>query len=252
MKSLSNLSLEELKFIKEVLESEKLRNELNQEIERKTHSTVDLRNYSSSRLPEFYEEYKEKCMKLLDELTYTDVSYLIMPAITDYGNNYGIDFRYHPDPTVAKIYRESHNHIRILDNLFEEKSSLIYYYEGIHNTLNYMKTYMSTMLNSGQNIETKADLFLDFEEKKKLITTNFKSIAEYLLHVRNQVPNSRLSVNNHVLVKNANKRSGNVTHRQSLFISAIAFGSTLEKLKEENYEEATRLLFVPQCKMLKK
>ena len=100
--------------------------------------------------------------------------------------------------------------------------------------------------------EAKKDLFFDFDEKKELVTKNLKDISKHLFQLRQSVPNSRLCVGNQSLIKNTTKYGVTITKSQDKFISSIAFGSTLEKLKEGNYEETERLLFVPQCKMVKK
>lgn len=183
-----------------------------------------------------------------------DLSFLLNSGMFDAGNNYGGDFRIR----TGLKYKEKYQYnlyistIQELDNYFINHPEAIYYYEGLYNTLNYIKTFASTMLNEKGDIESKEELFIDFQEKKYLVTKNLRDISGQLLNLRNKVPNSRLCVGNQSLIRNIHKYGENITGPQDRFISSIAFGGTLEKLKEGNYEEAERLLFVPQCKMLKK
>lgn len=249
MKSISSYSLSELLEIKEIIENEELRKKVYQEIQQKNSMKgINFEQYSSARLPEFYDVYRDHCLKIFNQLNFTDVSFLMNRACRENANNCGGDFKFQQ----FQVYQESYTSMQRMDSFFLEDSRNIYYYEGVYNAINYIKTYISTMLYHNQKIENKDDLFRDFEEKKKLVTTNLKDISEYLLRIRTEVMDSRLCIGNHALSKNANKSGEFLSKNQLYFISSIAFGSTLEKLKEENYEEAARLLFVPQCKVLKK
>ncbi len=255
MKSISSYSLNELLEIKEMIENEKLRDQLYQEIKRRENNrTIDLEKYSSGRLPEFYEEYQEQCLRLLSELNYMDLRFLLDSGMFAAGNNYGGDFRFRTETKYKEKYQYSPHRSTIqgLDHYFVDHPEAIYYYEGLYNTLNYIKTSISTLLHSKGDIESKEELFLDFKEKKYLVTKNLKDISEQLFNLRNKVPDSRLCVGNQSLSRNIHKYGENITGPQDRFISSIAFGSTLEKLNDGNYEEAERLLFIPQCKMLKK
>ncbi len=254
MKTLSSLSLDELQLMKEVLEKEELQGELNRLLETKQAQPLLVEQYQSSRLPEFYQDYQEQCVKLLSELSYFDLHFLMHTARCSAGNNCGGDFRFSEGQNFSAEYHcyFTEASIQLLDDYFSNHPEKIYYFEGLYNTINYIKTFVSTMLNSGKNIETPDDLLIDFKEKKQIVTKNIGNISTHLLSLRNSVPNSRLCVGNQGLTRNVGKYGETITGPQERFISSIAFGSTLEKLKEENYEEAERLLFVPQCKMLKK
>lgn len=248
MKSISSYSLSELMNIKMIIEDEELKKRLYREIEKRNQNKINLEKYNSDRLPEFYEHYSNQCLDLLSKLSFVDVKFLINSSICDAGNNCGGDFM----SNLWKIFQSGYYNIRIFDDYFTQNPDKIYYYEGFYNTLNYMKTYISTMLYLGNPIETKQDLFSDFDKKRQLVTENLRNVSEYLLDLRNQIVDSRLSVGNQALSKNACKSGTNITYHQNIFINSIAFGSTLEKLEDKNYEEATRLLFVPKCKTLKK
>ena len=252
MKSFSSYKLEDLLNMKEILENEELQKQLLKEIKLRENNIVNIEQYKSNRLPEFYEEYKEQCLHLLSELSFMDLDFLIHPASRSARNNMGGQFY-----SVSELgsYVKNHQYtyvIKTIDDFFLENPENVYYIEGLYNALNYIKTAISIMLHSKRKIETKHDLFLDFNEKKELVTKNLGDISKHLLQLRQSVPNSRLCVGNQALIKNATKYGVTITRPQIKFISSIAFGSTLEKLKDGNYEEAERLLFVPQCKMLKK
>jgi len=251
MVSLLNFNLDELKYIKEVLEKQELQKELDRLLAVKQSQPLLVEQYLSSRLPGFYEDYQKQCLKLLSELSFTDVSFLINRASHSPGNNYGGHFYAASELREYMRNRQYPDVIKTIDDYFNEYPEAIYYCEGLYNALNYIKTSVSTMLSQG-SVETKDDLFLDFNEKKIIVTKNLKDISEHLLSLRSSVPNSRLCIGNHSLIRNADKYGECITRPQDQFISSIAFGSTLEKLKDGNYEESERLLFVPQCKMLKK
>ena len=251
MKSIESYSLSELLEIQKIIEDEKLKNKLYQEIELRNNSMIDLEKYSSSRLPEFYEDYQEQCLKLLSELSFKDLSFLIDSASRSSGNNLDSHLSI---VSALQEYMKRYQYqevIQTIDEYFIEHPEKIYFCEGVYNTLNYIKTSITIMLNSKRNIETKSDLFLDFAEKKYLVTKNLRDISEQLFCLRSRVPDSRLCIGNQALIKNAKKYGEIITRPQDKFISSIAFGSTLEKLKEGNYEEAERLLFVPQSKVQK-
>lgn len=42
-----------------------------------------------------------------------------------------------------------------------------------------------------------------------------------------------------------------ITFEQKIFIDAIAFGTTKEKLENKNYEDAKKLLYLPHQKITK-
>ena len=252
MKNFSSYKLEDLVNMKKILENEELQKQLLREIELRENQTISIEQYASNRLPEFYEEYKDQCLKLLSELSFTELNFLIHSARYSAGNNLG---GYEEVVIGLREYIITNQYptvVKTIDDYFIEKPEMIYFCEGVYNTLNYIKTAISVALNSKKGIEAKKDLFFDFDEKKELVTKNLKDISKHLFQLRQSVPNSRLCVVNQSLIKNTTKYGVTITKSQDKFISSIAFGSTLEKLKEGNYEETERLLFVPQCKMVKK
>ncbi len=244
MSLLSNLQLEELLFLKELIENKELQEELNQLLEIKENQSMFPSEYQSNRLPEYYEQYKEQCSYLLSQLTADDVPFVPLCAYMDSGNNKGGWFCMQE----KHAYYSAQNNIGYLEHFFDENDKNIYLYEGTYNTLNYLRTAICIALKDGKTIECKKDLMKDQEEKREIATKALSQIAKELLFLRESVPNSRLSITNQGLSRMAKKTSASLSRYQKLFIDAIAFGSNLENLKDGNYNEAKRLLFVPQSK----
>ncbi len=250
MQTLTHLKLEELMFIKKIVESNKLQEELNKIIEMRQNESLCAREYQSGRLPEFYEEYQEECYDILSKIGANDVDFLYCSYINA-GNNAGGDFRithYKRGNLTREEYYKIYTDLSCLEDFFNRDPMNIYLYEGVYNTLNYIKTSICSELRRGKVINNKDDLFAGYEEKQEIITKAIREISKELLMLRIQVPNSRLSVCNQGLYKMSKKTSEAITKSQEHFINAVAFGSSLENLKESDYSEAKRLLFVPQEK----
>ena len=73
----------------------------------------------------------------------------------------------------------------------------------------------------------------------------------YLCEIRNGT-NLRLCIANAGLSKTANKTGEQFNVQQSLFIDALAFGTTLEKIENGDYEDYKKLLYLPKGKELNK
>lgn len=243
MKTLSTLSLDELKFIKEVLDKKELQEELNRLLETRQVQPFLVEQYQSSRLPEFYDEYKEQCSFLLSQLTYSDVKFLEV-SCEKKGNNVGGRFYFYNQ----EAYERASTNVGYLENVFDGNDRNIYLYEGVYNTLNYIRTYICRSLHEGKRMESKHDLLQDYEEKLEVVSKSIKEIATELFELRLQIPNSRISVSNQALTRMTQKIGNSLTFRQEEFVDAVAFGSSLENLKNKDYKEAKRLLFVPQSR----
>lgn len=71
-------------------------------------------------------------------------------------------------------------------------------------------------------------------QKLLIVTENLAPIATELFTERNQIPNAKIAVCNQSLSRNANKKTeGGITLPQQIFIEAIAYGTTLEKLQKK-------------------
>ena len=247
MKFLSTLSLDELKLMKEVLENKELQEELDRLLEIRQFQPALVKEYQSNRLPEFYSEYKEPCSSLLSQLTYNDVKFLELSAYRDSRNNASgiFSLQQQKDYYLARI------NVGYLETVFDGNNQNISCYEGVYNTLNYMRSSICRTLHDGIKLESKEDLFKDYDEKFELASRSIKEIANELFELKNQIPNSRISIANQALSRMVQKTGKSITSRQKQFIDAVAFGSSLENLKNKDYSEAKRLLFVPQSNINK-
>lgn len=241
VKSLSTLSVDELKLIKEVLENKELQEDLNQLLVVREIQPFLVEKYQSSRLPEFYNEYKEKCSYLLSQLTYNDVKFL-EASCGDVGNNMGGRF-YLREPVA---YERASMNVGYLEAFFDGDNQNVRLYEGVYNTLNYMRSSICRTLHDGITLESKQDLFKDYDEKFKIAFSSIREIAAELFELKMKIPNSRISVSNQTLTKTTQKKGQSITIRQENLINAVIFGSSLESLKNKDYSNAKRLLFVPR------
>lgn len=138
-----------------------------------------------------------------------------------------------------------------LDEFFKDINNCLDY-QGSYTTYKYVKSYLKENLIEDSK-ESDYDLvYKNFNRKILLATENLVPIANELLVLRESIPNSRISVCNQGL-KKATKKIPNspITFDQQIFINAIAFGTTEEKLEAKNYEDAKKLLFLPHQKITK-
>lgn len=139
------------------------------------------------------------------------------------------------------------NYIPNVDNIF--KYDLFQGdFEGPYNMLNYIKNYIYYLLKQEKELTPK-DVFSDYYEKRKLVTIKIRDISSYLCEIRNGT-NLRLCIANAGLSRTANKTGEQFNIQQSLFIDALAFGTTLEKIENREYEDYKKLLYLPNGKEL--
>lgn len=244
----SGLGLEELLFLKRLIEDESLQQELYSMLDylletKKKQNTLSS-SYSSSRLPSCYETYRDQCSYLLSQFTIDDVPFLANCAYMDAGNNKGGWFNLQQ----KEAYYCSLKNVGSLESFFDGEEWHIDLYEGTYNTLNYMRSAICTAIDEGNLIENKQDFMKDQAEKREIVAQHLVPIAKELLFLRKCIPNSRLSIANQGLSRTTKKTNATFTFYQQQLIDAIAFGSRLERLKEGNYEDAKRLLFVSRTK----
>lgn len=138
-----------------------------------------------------------------------------------------------------------------LDEFFKNIDNCLNY-QGSYTTYKYVKNYLKEVLvENSKEIDEKL-VYNNLNVKLQLAKENIVKIANELLTLRESIPNSRISVCNQGLKKTSKKVPNSpITFDQQIFISAIAFGTTLEKLEKENYEDAKQLLYIPYQKILK-
>lgn len=138
-----------------------------------------------------------------------------------------------------------------LDEIFKDINNVLAY-QGSYTVYQYVKSYLREVLKEGLP-ETDDDLiYKDFEQKIEIVLSNLSSVATYLLNIRDQIPNSKLAICNHGLSRTARKIEGTgISQDQKVFAKSIAFGTTLEKLQDGNYEDAKSLIFIPHQNLFK-
>lgn len=215
---------------------------------------MSILDYTSNRLPNYQEQYRNLCNMLLMEQTILDYKFLFQEGFNAAGNNISGDFSYvlHTlQNTNYKYYYKWYHNLGYISLLFQD-DKLKKEYEGTYNTLNYLinAIYKEIDFYDGR-IPSKERIFTDITLRREAIEDNFLKIVEYLWQIRKSIPNSRLSVGNHGLTKNRNKSGDSFSITQQLFIDALAYGCTLNELEDNNFEGAKRLIYVPHDKINK-
>lgn len=153
------------------------------------------------------------------------------------------------DRTFIQLYQKSQT-LSHLDEVFKEEDNCIDY-QNSYTTFKYIKNYLESVL-SGVGNSPKQDnelVFKDYQRKISIVTENIVPIANELLKLRNSVTGLRLSVCNQSLYRMANKKpTTKITYIQQVFIQAIAYGTTLEKLESKDYSDAKQLVYLPYKK----
>lgn len=235
-----------------------------------TKNITQYSDFSSSYIPNYDSNLEDKCNEILKTLTLNDFLFFAT-SFTEKGNyikgsstfeyfpdeildkmsDYGIDkylfkrkveFPYHWAGPFNKYDASSITFDKI-DNMFKDD---IFYekYHGAYNMFNYIKNYIYSLLKENPNI-TREDLFLDTVEKKYLVHIQLSDISSYLLEIRND-NGLKLCISNLALSRNAVKKTFNISPQQETFIECLAFGTTLDKIKNRDYENYKKLLYLPK------
>lgn len=214
---------------------------------------MSILDYTSDRLPNYQEQYRNLCNMLLLEQEIFYYHFLHREGFNAAGNNNAGDFLQILDHNIIYKkfgYKWNYN-LGYITLLFQD-DKLKRDYEGTYNTLNYLinAIYKEIDFYDGR-ISSKERLFTDIVLRREAVEDNFLKIVEYLWQTRKSIPNSRLSVGNHGLTKNRSKSGDSLSITQQLFIDAIAYGCTLNELEDNNFEGAKRLIYVPHNKINK-
>lgn len=164
-------------------------------------------------------------------------------------------FSHKPHPFFENAHvREMMERVRklaYLDEVFKDIDNILNY-QGAYTVYQYVKRYLKEVFGTEASQSDDELVFKDYDQKLELVLANLSNIASYLLDIREQIPNSRLAICNQGLTRTAKKVAGTgISFEQNVFAKGIAFGTTLEKLKSENYEDAKQLIFLPHQKILK-
>ena len=133
-----------------------------------------------------------------------------------------------------------------LDKIFQNEQNRLDY-QGTYAAFQYVKKHIWESLSINTEEKEEELVWKNFDQKKILVTENLAPIAAYVLIHRNQIPKARVFINNGGLSRMAQKKKGSPpTYVQERFIDAIAFGTTLEKLQQQNYEDSKQLIYLPK------
>lgn len=151
----------------------------------------------------------------------------------------------------------SDNKVELLKKIDDSKKiiGLYNFFSNFENVVNhqgafYTLKYVSDTLNRIL-VGDEKDFELinkDMEIKKEILYGNFTELVSYLLEIRNSIENAKVSVCNQGLNRVRNKQNRALTYNEKRLIEAVAFGTTLDKIKEGNYEDSKGLIFVPYKK----
>ena len=189
----------------------------------------DFESYSSSRMIEHSLEDEKRCLDIFKDFYVFEFPFLV-ESIHNRVNRMGI-FMY-DNEVVYPDYMT----LAQLDILFKDDNT-VYNYEGAYNTLNFIKNRFYAVGSDS--------VFLDFAAKKAICRLRLGDIAKYILDIKSGTK-LKLSIGEVGLVRTMN--SGYKSNRpyQNTMVEAFAFGTDLNKLKDENYEDCKRLLYLPR------
>lgn len=133
-----------------------------------------------------------------------------------------------------------------LDKIFQNEQNRLDY-QGTYAAFQYVKKHIGERLSTTTKGNEEELVWKDFDKKKIIVTENLAPIASYILTQRNQIPGARVFVNNGGLSRTTKKKKEcSPTYVQKRLIDAIAFGTTIEKLQQQNYEDTKQLIYLPK------
>jgi len=191
------------------------------------------RYFCVDRIPNYRKENEEYYLELAKQITLGDV-----PFLCD-----SLNARVNKFP-FPRFYLEDNDSLFYLENWFKDTYN-IYHRDGGYNTYNYIKNYIYYLLLNNSNI-SKKDTFEQYEDKKLLAKEHIAEIASYLYEYLKNVDGLYLSIGRQGIANTARRtnNSAPLSPYQEKLVSAVAFGTSYEKLEARDYEDCKRLLFV--------
>ncbi len=284
-KFLEELTYKELKELESVLLEENKRKEFMGEIEKIKNRKIEIARiyeknsvnpiFNSDSVPNYDSQLENKCNKVLKNILVNELPFLLesmrSPKNTMFSDFCDMEryyksqvklnddlrlflrlssylYFYYKDNKI--IYPGEALKLKKVDDIFKNNPILQEELIGPYNMLNYIKNYIYFLLKQNPNIDRK-DVFKDYSEKKELVSLRLGDISAYLSEIKNGT-NLKLCIFNNALSKSVNKVREKNTMSQSLFIDALAFGTTLEKIENRDYEDYQKLFYLPQGKKLMK
>ncbi len=268
-KLIEYLNLNQLKDLRKELENnsdfdKELLEEINKRIDKKERNNINVNAFSSSRMPYYTEENEKSCNNIMEQITIDELAFFTQTFHTSGNRNGKINYS-RASAYLAKIYNTSVDEIEKLSfapncspcfkklpfikmEKFFEEEYFVTGYENIYNTYNYIKNYIYQCLLTNPDA-TKKEIFKDYELKQILVIKNLREIAKYLYDDIVEIEGLRMSVPGHSGLKRTSiKTSSGISFNQERMVEAVAFGTTLDKLKDANYEDSKRLLYLPRSK----
>lgn len=270
MVDINSFSIEELEYIRKMLNDKNIQNDLLVKLERIKIDGIDIipSNYQSNRLPNYNRMYTRQVNSLLLTLKLSQFSFLNDSCLDGVGNNknkyFYQDILYYLNLGDNHYLKERYNmlkNVQVDKNVFDsiaymdmmfQSIDLQLEYEGAFNTINFVKNSLYKWLLERERFFPNSLFFLDeFNDKKECAKEYFSEAVKFLWEERKKVPNSRLSVSNHGLTKYINKKGDNFTESQMALVDAIAFSCSINEMLEENFEGVKRLIYVPYSNLKK-
>ena len=247
-KFLNSLNLDQLEELKVSLSSsdnglKDLLDEIESVISIRTRIENGVIDFSSDRLSNYRKENEGRCIELLSELTLNDVPFLRGAFSAREVNRMGPLLTARIDDNLSDNFN-----LLTLNEFFSEPYT-VFCYEGVYNSLNYVKNQIYYYLLNNSNV-SKSELFDGMEYKMELTSKQLADIASYLYEIKKLSSQLKVSTGN-AGISGTRKRSDKkdtLSSYQKRFVQAVAFGTTCEKLENGNYEDCKRLLFIPRSR----
>lgn len=240
-KFLSRLDKGQLEQFRNILCDDESRQDLIDYVNKKISIIKDVSrvNFSSDRMPYHKEENENGCLQLLQQLSVADFKFL-QDTFSVSGANRKCDLDWGKVVGIQTVSFGVPGLLSTLEEFYKDPKN-VYDYEGVYNTLNYIKNYIYYCLDEKSSI----DIFEDYDEKVKLVTERFPAIAKYLYDIMSGTK-LQLSIGNNGLYGAISKDGKSFTNNQYKIVEAVAFGTDLKKLEREDYTDSKRLLFLPR------
>lgn len=261
-------------FSEDSSEKEEMLKEIEKELLCRKNINDNLNLFSSSRMDSYRVDNEDACNRIMSQIQ-VDELFFFLRSFIDPGNkakridDFCIYCKNETLEYLAKIYEcrsgllayilsgaRNPLSIKACDDLdyfnlplskmeeFFKEEDFVEGYENVFNNYNYIKNYVYQCLIDNPNA-TKEDVFKDAVTKKKYVRDHIGDVASYLYNIRGD-GDLRMSVANGGLKRSANKIGDQISFHQQRMIEAVAFGTTIEKLQEGNYEDSKRLIYLPR------
>lgn len=208
------------------------------------------KEWRSDRLPDYDDSLFYKCQKIMFDLKINDLLFV------------GSTFPQNPNNKAGSFWQfltdlDSHYQLNgdislgLLDMLFKN-GQLQKDYEGVYNSLNFVKNTIYRKMQHGHKSECDSlSLLQSFKINKKYINEHLgmKNVCFHLDQVRSGIPDCRSSISNGSIFRGKNKIGKSVTIAQDFLTDAVAFSTFYSELEKEEYKAAERLLYVPNEKI---